>query len=532
MSAENAAEAAGHSFREIQLVEKLGARGLELLPTIAGTARLGNEGAAEVGIRFTGPHPGVHVDRNIGRGLVDEILQALGPALAIEGDLEAEGTAKRELLQRDVDGFEPGFLLGVGTDDEVVEEVENGGIGQALRSVESLIGEGVVEADASHVAARGVLRGVGQAGPGEIHIVGDHGAAEDGLPGGSGGDGVARRGGVGVGEDEGRGPVDLLDRADRRGAQSGVEETGIDARIVGDLAAGAECLEAGRQSRVKPRRQAVGRRQQAGIVRDDAATFVGGPDDRRIEHAAVAQPGDIPGGGGEFALGVSEGELLLVLLVVLHRGNANGEFAAARRGVVVEGQAIAPVAADGCLDLAARALEFGGQGAGVDDAGGTADAEEQRVGSAVDFDTVGIVAVHRDDGAVEVSRLSGLGEAAHAGAGRAVAEAGFGGETAARRGDTGIVSAKAADLHVGLINEQVAEVFRARVLEEFRGDDGDGRAQIGKLRTQAGARERLAGFIADVLFGRDRERRKNDGLTGGRRRPGRVAGRRRGRLRV
>ena len=171
------------------------------------------------------------------------------------------------------------------------------------------------------------------------------------------------------------------------------------------------------------RRSAGG--QHAGIVRDDAAALVGGPDDRGVEDAALAQRSDVPRGGGVFALGVGEGELLLVVLVVLHHGDPDGEFAAARCGVVIEGQPIAAIAADGSLDLAARALELGADGGGVDDAGGAADAEEKRVGAAVDFDAVGVVTVHRNDGAEEIAGLRGLGKAAHAGAGGAVAEAGF-----------------------------------------------------------------------------------------------------------
>jgi NADH-quinone oxidoreductase subunit N len=72
-------------------------------------------------------------------------------------------------------------------------------------------------------------------------------------------------------------------------------------------------------------------------------------------------------------------------------------------------------------------------------------------------------------------------KAAHAGARRAVAQRGLAAHTAARGRGAGKIPAEAAHLHVRLVDEHIAEIFRSGVREEFRRYHRNGGTEIGEL---------------------------------------------------
>ena len=103
MPAEDAAEPALHFLLEIQLVEELGPHRVDLLLVVAGGAGGRCERAAKIRVGLAGPHLGIRVDRDVGRVFLQQILQALVPALAVVGEFHARAPALQEqLLQRNV----------------------------------------------------------------------------------------------------------------------------------------------------------------------------------------------------------------------------------------------------------------------------------------------------------------------------------------------------------------------------------------------------------------------------------------------
>ena len=178
--------------------------------------------------------------------------------------------------------------------------------------------------------------------------------------------------------------------------------------------------------------------------------------------------------------------------------------------IVVEGRAPSAVAADRGLEFTGGLVQIGGGRRGVDDAGGTADAEEQGVGTSIDFNALDVVALGSDDGAVEISSHGRLGEAAHAGADLAIAEGGLGRNAAERGRDAGERAAKALHFHVGLVDQDVAQVGRAGVFEEFGVHDRYRRAEIGQLGVQPDAGQGATRLVADVGGGVHLERRQHD----------------------
>ena len=177
-------------------------------------------------------------------------------------------------------------------------------------------------------------------------------------------------------------------------------------------------------------------------------------------------------------------------------------------------------------DLVGVFIERGLGGSLVDDAGRGAEAEEQRIRTAGDFDGLRVIGVE-GDAVIRwkiIDRGIGSGEATDAvrlGVGRAVAVvaeavAGDGILGRATVDDRGRVGAGA--LGAGLVFEDVVDIERCGVVHLLPRHDGDRGGEVGQVGIEAAAGESVLGEIAGVLRRRDLERRQHDGgvFAGGR----------------
>ena len=220
---------------------------------------------------------------------------------------------------------------------------------------------------------------------------------------------------------------------------------------------------------------------------------------------------------------VFEGGALAEFLGVVEQCEPRGEHVGHEDAVVVEAGALRGVLVDAHFEPAGVAVERA-VGAGVDDAGGAAEAEEDGVGPAHNFDAAGVVAVPRGFGLEIIDGVVGGGEAADAGVG-------VGAETevfvllALRIGiEKGAVDA--ADIGADSEGEERLVVEGGEVLQELLGINGDGGADIDQLGADARAAKGIGGDVTLAVRGVHLERGERDdgGID---RRPGR-----RGRLRT
>jgi hypothetical protein len=212
------------------------------------------------------------------------------------------------------------------------------------------------------------------------------------------------------------------------------------------------------------------------------------------------------------ALVVLEGRLLLELLLAPQSIDAHGEDLRNDHLVEVHRAARAPVGTDTRLGAADRAELRVARG-GVDDAGGTAETEEDRVGPTLDVDAIDIVVVPRNVGDEEVAGVVRRGQTTHA-VGTTGGAQGAGFIDARAVAQTGVGAAGAGHLGVGRVLEQGGGVRRADVLHEFLGDDGDRRADVAQVRADARAGQRLGRLVTGVARGRDFEGRQLDDFFG------------------
>ena len=134
----------------------------------------------------------------------------------------------------------------------------------------------------------------------------------------------------------------------------------------------------------------------------------------------------------------------------------------------------------------------------IDEPAGRTEAEEDGVGSAREFEALGIVGV---DGDARFKKIYGgaRGESAHADAGVAQIAA------AEERGAGVGRGIEHVHLHVRRVADDVGQRGRAEVGEKFRCKDHDGRRRVLEAAVEPAAGHGVAGLVADIFFACDLE---------------------------
>ena len=320
----------------------------------------------------------------------------------------------------------------------------------------------------------------------------------------------------------------VVQRAGRAGAEDGVEGGGVAGGVhVGNVgperAAGVEDGDrarggiVGRPAGGEPRADEIAGREGIRAVGVVAIIF-----------REAAQHGFFEGLEGERAVlaarEVARG-LPLELLVVIEQRAVEGQFVLHERTVHRERRAEGAVLVGAQGDLIGVFVEQRLRGSLIDDAGGRAEAEEERVRPAGDLDGLRVVGVKRHAVVRReiVDRRVGRSEAADAvrlGVGRrvtVVAKAVAGdrvlrGATVRDRGRVG-----AGALGAGLVFEHVVDIEGGGVVHLLLRHHGDGGGEVGEVGVEAAAGEGVFSEVTGVLRGGDLERRKLDGFfaTGG-----------------
>ena len=215
-------------------------------------------------------------------------------------------------------------------------------------------------------------------------------------------------------------------------------------------------------------------------------------------------------------------------LAVVHGGDAQRESVRDQRAVQIEALPATAKAIEAKGETGYRASRVGLRGHEVYGAGAVADAEETRVGAAVDLDGVDVVEVERNFGVAGEVADSGIGAEGGIGVG---ARAGCAGAADAADAIGGLRIGRDVVLHaagavrvelrevpralgVGLVEKHVVDIDRRRVDELLLRDDGDRRAEVLELRVEPGAGERVERLVT-ALVGDDLKRSELKGLFGG-----------------
>gem|GEM_PF-5500598 len=259
---------------------------------------------------------------------------------------------------------------------------------------------------------------------------------------------------------------------------------------------------------VEPRRELIVGRELARHVAADFTRFEIAADDRA--RRAALQELRLPTRRTVDALLPAERRLLLIPGVIVETRDAQAQFARQQHAIRIERRARTVVAAESPGDLRRILGEVGTGRACIDDAGGTPLAEQNRVRAALEIDAVDIVAVPRNVREEEIAGVVGRRKTAHARVVVRIAEiAGLVEDGAVA--DAREVAADAADFRVRCVLQQRRIVRGADVLQQLRGDDGHGVADILQPRVEAVARQRGFSGVASVFpFNRYFERRQNE----------------------
>ena len=315
---------------------------------------------------------------------------------------------------------------------------------------------------------------------------------------------------------EGAGPHNIARDITGRGRGRDIGAGGYAGVQVRDQARGRVI---GRAARRQPGRHEVARGERVRPVGVVLVVFRERPDGRVLER--------LEGDRAVFAAGEVARRLALELLVVVEQRAIDRQFVLDQRNVEVDGGTERAVVVGPELELVAVLVERRLGRRLVDDAGGGAEAEEEGVRAARDFDRLGVVGVERypvvdgivvdrgirhADAADAVGLGIGLGGAVVA---QGVAADGVLGGAAVR--DHGRVGTRA--FGAGLVFEHVVDIQRAGVIQLLLRHDGDRRGEVGEVGVQPAAGERVFRVVTGVLGRGDLEGGQHQpvvGLGGGR----------------
>ena len=265
---------------------------------------------------------------------------------------------------------------------------------------------------------------------------------------------------------------------------------------------------------VEERRDAILRRQHARAVGLHVAILIIDADGRLRRAVPTLEQLWVPPQRPKDALVVIERGLLAVFGVIVQRGHADGQLVRQQHSVDIERIAQGAVAADAILKLA-LILVFRRIDAGIDDARRAANAEQDRVGTALQVNAADVVTIPRYVGQEIVAGVVGGIETAHAGVGVGLDKvAAFAGAVDVRAANAGIVAIDAADLGVGRVLQQRLIVGRADVAEKISRDDADRGRDILEVGLDARPGQGRLGPVAGALRGFDHERGQFHDLFG------------------
>ena len=208
--------------------------------------------------------------------------------------------------------------------------------------------------------------------------------------------------------------------------------------------------------------------------------------------------------GAKITPVVVKGRGLTIQGPIVERGDPEGEFARDEHLVEIDGipqraEIVDPVFHDILV------LERGGVDRGIDDTGGTADAEEDGVRSALHVDAIHDITVPRNFRQEVIAGIVGTVQTAHAGVLVRPQEAAVLVELEAAA-VAGEIAADATNFGVGGVNQQVSRVLGSGVLHELFRHHRNRRGDVLQIGADAGAGERVLGRIAFILVRRHHER--------------------------
>ena len=206
----------------------------------------------------------------------------------------------------------------------------------------------------------------------------------------------------------------------------------------------------------------------------------------------------VPFDCAENAMVILESRLLAILGLVTEQRDPNREFISKQDLVEVGG---APVRTKGAkLKLnSVGILESSAIQAGVDDTGGTADTEQNRIRSALKINPTDIIRVPRNIGEEEIAGVVRLGQTASA--------RGLDGTITTGSSQLGPITeseeiaALTSHFGPGRVDEQVLCVVGFRVLEELLGNHLYGGTHIPQFCADTGARQSVLRGVAGIFTG-------------------------------